>query len=318
MVDKVKAHFNKGNLYFGEFNKDNDQDQQLNRSGVNPYRFNGIGWILYKLGFAYKLHYYNDKKENGVTYLHRDVFDAWIRRHKTDAGVDSKAIDNAINQKKLEEAIQTICDNFVQNVKGNQPHKKALKDERQVAVNGQENVPIPLPEEEKTIESRLLKEVEPEIVEKILMLSESLNHIANRAEKILLLIDIKSDTDDIKKEFIFTPQNDRGENTVYLKNQLRQFFHEIDQIQLKGNMDYKWIIFSKGKENGRGGYISKEYSKDDNKEIARRPEGNVDKANAKNHFSQIIQNQWGRSPSVLDCLEFSTETPTIDLRKVKF
>lgn len=113
-MDEVQAHFLKGRAYFGEFNKDNDISQDTKRSGLNFYRFNLIGNILQKLGFACKVHYV-EKEKHGVVYLKSKSFISWKERHKVDAGLDVQSLNQAVLNKDFVKAIKLICENFAKN-----------------------------------------------------------------------------------------------------------------------------------------------------------------------------------------------------------
>lgn len=106
---EIPAHFEKGRCYFGTFNKENDVNSKTKRSGLNFFRFNTIGYLLNKLGFALKVHYVDGDK-HGVVYLHPKSFSDWKERHKAEAGLN---FDHTLSQKKYEEAIKIICDNFL-------------------------------------------------------------------------------------------------------------------------------------------------------------------------------------------------------------
>lgn len=80
---ELQAKILDGRVYFGTFNKSNDINPKTKRSGLNFFRFNLIGWLLHKLGFAHKVHYTEGKK-HGVVYLNLISFMAWKERHKDD------------------------------------------------------------------------------------------------------------------------------------------------------------------------------------------------------------------------------------------
>ncbi len=109
---KLKAEFVKGRCYFENFNNENDVNPKIKRSGLNFFLFNLIGLLLYKLGFAHKINYYDYKDKKGVVYLNRNSFNAWKERHSADRCLDVNLLNKAMSEKKFEEAIKIICDNF--------------------------------------------------------------------------------------------------------------------------------------------------------------------------------------------------------------
>ncbi len=113
-----------GRVYFGTFDKDNDVDPRTKRGGLNFFRFNLIGWLLHKLGFAHKVHY-TEKEKHGVRYLYPKSFTAWKDRHKTDAGLNIEALNQALFQKDFEKAIKIIYENFALHIKVNNKQKTA-------------------------------------------------------------------------------------------------------------------------------------------------------------------------------------------------
>ena len=119
---EVQAKILEGRVYFGTFNKGNDIDPKTQRSGLNFFRFNLIGWLLHKLGFAHKVHY-TEGKRHGVVYLNSKSFEAWKERHKDDVDLNQKDLNQALSQKDFEKAIQIIYENFTNHRKVNDQDK---------------------------------------------------------------------------------------------------------------------------------------------------------------------------------------------------
>lgn len=108
-----------GRVYFGPFDKGNDRNPKTQRSGLDFFRFNLIGWLVEKiLGTAHKVHY-SEGKKHGVVYLKSKDFIAWKKRHEDDAGLDKEALNQALSKKDFEKAIKIICDNFFNHRKNN-------------------------------------------------------------------------------------------------------------------------------------------------------------------------------------------------------
>lgn len=110
----ITAHFEKGRVFFGDFNQKNDINSKTKRSGLNYFRFNVIGRILHACGLAHKVHFdlHEAGDNKGVVYLNKNSFSAWKERHVSELGLDVSAINQALSQKKIEQAIKLICDNF--------------------------------------------------------------------------------------------------------------------------------------------------------------------------------------------------------------
>lgn len=87
----ISAHFEKGRCYFGAFNPKTDQ------GGVSFFRFKIIGFLLSKLGFAYKVKY-----QDGAVYIKSDSFNHWLQRHHIQA-------DKGLTSKQVERLIQQVC-----------------------------------------------------------------------------------------------------------------------------------------------------------------------------------------------------------------
>jgi len=120
---EIQAKILNGRVYFGTFDKGNDIDPKTKRSGLNFFRFNLIGWLLHKLGFApHKVHY-TDGEKHGVVYLHPKSFEPWIERHKSDNNLNQKDLNKALSQKDFEKAIQIIYENFTNHRKVNDQDK---------------------------------------------------------------------------------------------------------------------------------------------------------------------------------------------------
>lgn len=97
----ISAHFEKGRCYFGTFNKDNDTNPKTGQGGVSFFRFKAIGFLLNKLGLAYKVDY-QDGAKHGIVYIKPDSFKHWLERHEIKD-------DKALKGKQIEGLIQQVC-----------------------------------------------------------------------------------------------------------------------------------------------------------------------------------------------------------------
>ncbi|WP_166158073.1 hypothetical protein [Neochlamydia sp. AcF84] len=104
MDDNINVNFNNGRCFFNGFNKINDINPKTHRAGVNYYRFNIIGCILEKLGFATKINCFVDKKPT-VIFINTKSFLKWRERHSQDEYITFKAPD-------LIEAVPEIMEKF--------------------------------------------------------------------------------------------------------------------------------------------------------------------------------------------------------------
>lgn len=110
----LQAHFAEGRCYFGQFDKESDINSKTLRGGLNFFRFNVIGYLLHQLGFAHKVSY-DEGDKHGVVYLHPKSFKNWKNRHLEDSGLSLTNLALALSQKKFEEVIKIICENFRKN-----------------------------------------------------------------------------------------------------------------------------------------------------------------------------------------------------------
>lgn len=153
----VEAKILEGRVYFGTFDKGNDIDPKTQRSGLNFFRFNLIGWLLHKLGFApHKVHY-TDGEKHGVVYLHPKSFEAWKERHKDDVDLNQKDLYQALSYKDFEKAIQIICDHFIN-------HRKVNKNDKIPPHEDQKNRPLHQKPQEVNAAGKPIEVIKPEAV----------------------------------------------------------------------------------------------------------------------------------------------------------
>lgn len=101
-------------VYFNPFYKESVIDSKNEKYGLGCHRLNIIGWILFKLGFSYQVHY-TEGKNSKVVYISRFNFNSWKEKRKNDHGLNIASLNQAISQKNIEEAIKMICENFSAN-----------------------------------------------------------------------------------------------------------------------------------------------------------------------------------------------------------
>lgn len=102
----VHAFFSHGRCYFRPFNEKNDINPKTNRSGINYFYFDFIGFLLSKVGLAIKVHCKDDNAKEGNVYLHRFSFFQWHRWN------DCPETYLDIKNKNYEQAIIKVCNQF--------------------------------------------------------------------------------------------------------------------------------------------------------------------------------------------------------------